>query len=292
MSDYNKEHLKNALKDMGIKSTDAVMVHSSMKAIGQVEGGADTVVDAFMEYLSEGMFMTPVHTWAQMSAEYNVFNPKSEDGCVGIIPNIFYKRPGVVRSLHPTHSIAAYGRCVVDGICVSGADRISSDRNMLAGIDAERVLTAAEYIAGEENCTTPCAPGGCWERLASINAKILLVGVNHIKNTYIHAVEEVLNVPERLTEKPTHFEIVMPDGSLKGVDMYRHYNRHTAHISESFQKLAGGYEECGVAKRVRFGDADCILCDARGIFEVTKKVLSHEINCFIDRDEIPEQWWK
>lgn len=256
-----KENLIEDLKTMGIKETDSLMVHSSMKSIGQVEGGADTVVDALMEYLSKGLLMMPTHTWAQMSAEYNVFDPENEPVCVGIIPNIFFKREGVVRSLHPTHSIAAYG----------------------AG--------AADYVKGEENCTTPCTPGGCWDRLKSINAKILLIGVNHVKNTYIHAVEEVLGVPERFTAEPTLFKIKMP-GVYKEVQMYRHYNPHTAHISESFQKLARAYEENGAAHNVRFGNANCILCDAKGIFEVTKRVLSHELNCLIDRETIPEEWWR
>ncbi len=270
MNTFNKEMLMKDLENMGIKSTDAVLVHSSMKSIGEVEGGADTVVDTFMEYLSDGMFMTPAQTWAQMSAEYNVFDPKTEDTCVGIIPNIFYKRDGVERSLHPTHSMAVWGkrRC------------------------GDKVITAKEYVQGEENCTTPCTPGGCWDRLKDIDAKILLIGVNHVKNTFIHAVGEVLDVPERLTAEPTLFKIVMPDGSLKEVNMYRHYNRHTAHISESFEKLRLAYEECGAAKNVKFGAADCILCDAKAIFEVTKKVLSHEINCVIDREEIPAEWWR
>ena len=106
---YTKEDLKQQLAEMGLKTTDAIMVHSSMKSLGDVEGGADAVVDAFMEYFSEGLFMTPTHTWDQMSVEYNVFDPKTEPACVGIIPNIFRAREGVVRSLHPTHSIAAYG---------------------------------------------------------------------------------------------------------------------------------------------------------------------------------------
>lgn len=281
----SKENLIENLRTMGLKESDSLMVHSSMKSIGPVEGGADTVVDAFMEYLSKGLLMMPTHTWAQMSAEYNIFDPENEPACVGIIPNIFFKRPGVVRSLHPTHSIAAYG----------------------AG--------AADYVKGEENCATPCTPGGCWDRLESINTKILLIGVNHVKNTYIHAVEEVLGVPERFTAEPTLFKIKMPsitcsndilkdtlwntisDGGdknvvYKEVQMYRHYNSHTAHISESFQKLARAYEENGAARNVQFGGADCILCDAKGIFEVTERVLSHELNCLIDRETIPEEWWR
>lgn len=49
--------------------------------------------------------MTPTHIWAQMSEEYNYFDPETEPACVGIISNIFMKREGVVRSLiQPTVS--------------------------------------------------------------------------------------------------------------------------------------------------------------------------------------------
>ena len=74
---YTKEDLKSCLLKMGLTGKEAIMVHSSMKAIGQVEGGADTVVDALMEYFQNGLLMTPTHTWAQMSKEYHVFDPAS-----------------------------------------------------------------------------------------------------------------------------------------------------------------------------------------------------------------------
>ena len=66
---YTKEDLKSCLQRLGLTGNEAIMVHSSMKAIGEVEGGADTVVDALMEYFAEGLLMTPTHTWAQMSRE-------------------------------------------------------------------------------------------------------------------------------------------------------------------------------------------------------------------------------
>ena len=258
---YTKEDLKQQLMEMGLSGTDTVFIHSSMKAMGDVEGRADTVIDAWMEYFEEGLLMLPTHTWKQMSENVNVFNPRTEPACVGVLPNIFMGREGVVRSLHPTHSIAAYGR------------------------DAE------EYIKGEEKLTTPCSPGGVMGRLIERDAKILLVGVTHIRNTFIHAVEEIYNVPERFTAAPAKFIIVMPDGSLKEVAMYRHYNRHTAHISESYDKMLEGYFETGVAKKGKLGDADCILCDAKGILEITGRILKKERNCFIDRSEIPREWY-
>ncbi len=261
VSAYTKADLKRQLQDMGLKPTDVIMVHSSMKAIGHVEGGADTVVDAFMEYFSKGLFMTPTHTWKQMGADYPKFDPKTEPACVGIIPNVFMEREHVFRSFHPTHSVAAYG---------PGAE---------------------EYVKGEEYLTTPCAPKGCWGRLLTAKAKILLVGVTHARNTYIHAVEEMLDVSERLTEKPVEFQVKLPDGSWQKVNMHRHYNPTTDHISESFDLLMEGYFETGAAKKVTFGDAQCILCDAEKIYEVTKKVAQHNINFFMECRTVPKEWY-
>lgn len=258
---YTKQDLITALKDMGIQPNDTLLVHSSMKSIGQVEGGADTVLDALMEYVSEGLLILPTHTWANMSEEHNMFDPAKEPSNVGILTNLFMKRKGVVRSLNPTHSVAAYGK------------------------------DCKEYTKWEENLTTPCSIGGCYDRLRQRNAKILLLGVNHSRNTYLHCVEEILQVPDRLTANPVLFQIVMPDGSLKDCPMHRHYNTISSHISENYSKLEQAFYENHAAKQVKFGDATCILCDANRLFEVMKMVLSHQINCLIELDQIPQAWW-
>lgn len=259
---YTREDLQNQLKDMSLRPDDTILIHSSMKAIGETEGGADTVLDALMDYFSEGLLLLPTHTWAQMGEDYRVFDPVREDACVGILPNLFRKRPGVLRSLHPTHSMAAFG---------AGAE---------------------EYIAGEEENNTPCTPGGCYDRLKDRNGRILLVGVTHARNTFIHGVEEVLNVPNRLTEKPVEFYTVMPDGSRKKIYMRRHYNAVQPAISEDFVKLTQAFYDTGAARQATFGSAECILCDARGIFEVTRHILAPDPECIITSPEIPASRWK
>ena len=136
---HTKEGLLRDLQNMGLAPTDAVMVHASMKAVGPVAGGADTVLDAFMEYFREGLYMMPTHTWSSIKKDNPIFDPSIEPACIGLLPNLLRQRPGVLRSLHPTHSIAAWGP------------------------------GAAEFIAGEENATSPCTPGGCWDRLRKID---------------------------------------------------------------------------------------------------------------------------
>lgn len=255
---YTKEMLKEHLREMGLKPTDAVMVHSSMKAIGEVEGRADTVLDALMEYFADGLLMLPTHTWGTVNVGHPVFDPETEPSCVGLLTNLFMKRPGVVRSLHPTHSIAVWGK------------------------DAEA------YIRGEENAQTPCPIGGAWDRLRHIGAKILLVGVTHVNNTYIHSIDEVFDVPGRLVDTPITISVKMPDGSL----LPRTYYPHEGHVSLQFDKLRKAYEALDAARDVRFGDASCILCDAKGIFDVTASVYAHDKECFTSLDVIPEEWWR
>jgi len=259
---YTKNALQEQLMQMELKHTDTVLIHSSMKAIGKVENGAEGVLDVWQEYFAEGLLLLPTHTWANVNAENPVYDPQNTESCVGLLTNMFRKRPGVVRSLHPTHSMAAWGK------------------------------NAVKYVEGEEHCNTPCTPGGCYDRLRQVNGKILLVGVGHERNTFIHSVEEVLNIPNRLADKPMELIVCMPDGRRRKVYMRKHYNAQQPHISEDFVKLNQAFLDCGAVKEVRFGDAKCLLCDARSVFEVTRHVLAPDPECLVTAPDIPSQRWK
>jgi len=91
-----------------------------------------------------------------------------------------------------------------------------------------------------------------------------------------------MDVKERFTDEPTLFQVRMPDGTLKPVSMYRHYNYQTAHISETFDKLLDYYYEVGAAKMVKLGAADCILCEARKLYDATVEVLKKKEDYFIE----------
>lgn len=74
--------------------------------------------------------------------------------------------------------------------------------------------------------------------------------------------------------------------------MRRHYNAMQPHISEDFVKLEQAFYDTGAAKKVKFGNADCILCDARGIFEVTRFCLAPDPECLVTKAEIPPERWR
>ena len=161
---YTKEELKRQMAEMGLKSTDTVLIHISLKAVGETENGADGIIDAFCEYLSDGLFLVPTHTWDNVNAKNPVYDVRTAVPCIGTLPKIAAKRPDGVRSLHPTHSIWACGK------------------------------GAAEYVKCEACAPTPATPGGAWHRLAEVGAKILLIGVGNEKNTFIHSIEEEFGI--------------------------------------------------------------------------------------------------
>ena len=248
MFDFNS--LTEDFKNLGIKKNDNILIHSSMKSIGEVDGGADTVLDVFIKYLADdGNIALPSHSWDAINSEHNIFDPEKEPSCVGILTEMFRKRKGVLRSLHPTHSIA-----------ITGKDK--------------------EYFVKDEHLIdTPCGRKGCWGKLLDMDFKIIFLGCSTKRNTYIHGVEEWCNVPNRLTEEYQKLRIVMPDGSIFDRDMLRHYNKN-GDISGNYDRIQPYMEERGLAVKGKFGNADCVVEKARDIYNATSELLRQNIDFF------------
>ena len=258
---YTKADLIMQIEELGIKRTDTLLIHSSMKSIGEVEGRGDTVLDAFMEYLNEGLLVFPTHTWDQMSETYNIFDPKTEPSCVGILSNLFMKRPGVYRSLHPTHSVAAFGK------------------------------EAKAYTKGEELFDTPCPKKGCWGKLYDLNAKILFIGCTLRSNTIIHGVEEWNHIPNRLSNKPMPLKIKLENGQVIERPLYRHHNE-TGDVSKNYGKLIIPFLFLGIADTGCFGDAQTVLCKTKQMVDLTTRFLKYNQDLFLDDSPIPESWYQ
>ena len=59
-----KEEIVQKLREVGLEKGDAVMVYTSLKRMGYVCGGAQTVIEALMEVVGEnGTIMMPTQSW-------------------------------------------------------------------------------------------------------------------------------------------------------------------------------------------------------------------------------------
>ena len=246
---HTYQSLKAQLAQMGIDPRGTLLVHSSMKAIGEVEGRADTVLDALCDYIKDGLLIFPTHTWDAITRERNVMEVATEPCCVGILPELFRKRPGVVRSFHPTHSVAALGR------------------------------EAEADVAGEENAHTPCWRGGCWGKLYDRQAQILFVGCPLKRNTFLHGVEEWCDIPGRLWEEAEDYYVLAPDGTRYYTPQNRHNNSFP---SEHYDKMEPLFAREGAVSYGFLGDAKCILGKAREMADITAGCLKRNPRLFDD----------
>ncbi|MBQ9414230.1 MAG: AAC(3) family N-acetyltransferase [Clostridia bacterium] len=249
--------LHDQLAALGIDPRGTLLVHSSMKAIGEVDGGADTVLDVLSDYMKDGLLVLPTHTWRQMNEQYTVFDVANEPSCVGLLTNLFRVRPGVVRSFHPTHSVAALGA------------------------DAE------DYTAGEELTRTPCPRTGCWGKLCDRRATILFIGCTLKNNTFMHGVEEWCGTPNRLADKPQAFTVIAPDGRRFAVPQFRHHTTPPpVDVSEHYDKMEPVFVKEHAVSYGTFGQARCIVADAARMADITTPYLLHNPHLFDDDQPI------
>lgn len=169
------------LRALGVPSGCTLLVHTSFRNIRPVDGGPDGLIDALLEVIGpEGTLVMP--SWTDDDDE--PFDPTSTevDEHLGIVADMFWRRPGVMRGDHP-FAVAAFG-------------------------------PGAEHIAGAPFVLPPHAPDSGVARVHDLDGWVLLLGVDHDANTTIHLGELMAGVPYR---QPKHIT-VLENGKPKRID--------------------------------------------------------------------------
>jgi len=119
------ETLKQQLHTLGIKAGDSIMVHSSIKSMGWIAGGAKAVVDALIETITpEGTIIMAAQSAENSEPSYWMLPPVPKDWHdpirhhmpaydphltplrgMGKIAECFHRHPKTIRSYHPVHSL-------------------------------------------------------------------------------------------------------------------------------------------------------------------------------------------
>lgn len=188
---------------LGVRPGDALILHSSLRAIagpeGWIVGGAEAVILALEEVLTPaGTLVMPTHSthlsepsywvappvpatwWPIVRAHMPAYRPDlTSTRGMGLIPETFRRQNDVLRSDHPQHSFAAWGR-------------------QAAFVTDGHALTSA---FGE---ASPLA------RLYDLDGWIVLLGVGHDRNTSLHLAEVRADWPGKRPE--TQGAPVLRDG--------------------------------------------------------------------------------
>ena len=236
-----------------------VHVHSSLKAVGEVEGRGEALLADLIDFFTQdgGMISFPTHTW-----DTNILDLRKTDTCMGVLSNLALQRPDGVRSQHPTHSMVIFG-----------------DR-------------AAEYAKWDDNVTS-CVPGdGCYGKLYDEDGYVLLMGVGQEKNTYVHAVEEVLGLPDRITEELWDTTLIDKEGNVIAKPIHYIFEE-CGDISHHFGKLEKAFRHHNCIVDGAIGNAKVQFCSARKMREVLELIhkRSNYVEIFLDDEPLPEQWY-
>ena len=188
----HQRRLAEDLLALGLQPGSALLVHSSLSALGYVHGGAETVVRGLLEALGpEGTLLLPGLSYATVHGGNPVFDVARTPCCVGAIPEHFRARPGTLRSVNPTHSMCGVG-------------------------------PLAEALLGEHLLDdTPCGPHSPWRKLPQVDGSILFLGCGLGPNTSMHGVEEVAR-PPYLFGPMLSYRIIHADGHETTMNVRRH----------------------------------------------------------------------
>ncbi len=178
MPPRKRKEIALELASLGLRRGDRVMMHSSLSALGPVDGGAETVVDALCDAIGpEGTLIVPAfrdNVWGNGEDFTNSdCDCSSADGLChsqqpgfqGVIAEAVRRRSGSLRSCHPTHSWVALGPA------------------------------ARDLLIGHRDSPTMCGPGNPFEELSRRDGCLLLLGVRVDSVTLWHYYEERLRVP-------------------------------------------------------------------------------------------------
>ena len=233
------------LKKLGIKPDDTILLHSSLSSLGFVEGGADTVADTLLSVLCGGTLLIPTLSYETVRDDKPIFSVTETPSCVGAISENFRKREGVMRSMHPTHSVAGIGKY------------------------------AREILSKHINTATPAGADSPFALLPKYGGKVLMLGCGLKPNTSMHAIEELVRPDYLMRKNPILYTLIDADGNAMQKAYERHNFRNTA---QRYDRLAGVMD----IKKGNVLDAECYLIDAAEMWEKAYEILKKDEHFFVD----------
>ncbi len=164
---YDAAQLLAALRSLGIRAGDSVMLHSAFGREYGYRGTADSLSDVFLDSVGPtGHLLMVSLPYRSASIDYirsgRPFDVRRTPSMMGIVSELFRRRGDVLRSLHPTHPVLVRGP------------------------------RAEWFIAEHPNCRYPCGPGSPFDRLAEADGKAVFFNVPFDTFTFFHYLEHLV----------------------------------------------------------------------------------------------------
>lgn len=253
-----KKAIIDQLIELGIKKGSTLFVHSSLRRIGYVQGGPKAVIEALLEVLGpEGTLVMPTFSWFPptqkdyLSKRFPVFNCKKSRSGLGIITETFRRMPGVIRSEHPTHSVAACG--------------------------PEAAYLTCEHIKS----LTPFDAFSPYQKLIKLNADILCLGVSIQYITFYHVFEELNKTyPHKVYyPQPIKVGIIDRKGKYQVVTTFCHREDlaklRIDHNHRVLSRVKRYFSKKGILKELKIGEKWSYLLNTKDVIGALADMLKN-----------------
>lgn len=242
------------LRALGLKPGDRVAVHTSYRAVRPVEGGPENLIQALMRAVggTSGTLAMPTFNIVRP-----IYRPADTPSACGVLTEIFRKMPGVFRSLHPTHSVAVWGK------------------------DADWIASA--HAQGR----TALGVDSPFDRLAQKGGKVLLLGVGMDRNSMVHVGESHFRAPYlNVLFSPEYgrpIRIETADGSIRTFVM-----KECPGCSRNFGVVGERMEHKGWLRKATLGQADAVVMRAADVIAAACELLAEDVTRLLcDNPECP-----
>ena len=231
------DRIVETFRGLGVGRGDHLFVHSSLRRIGEVEGRGDGLLDALLDVVgTAGTVAVPTFTHRVPEPQ---FDPALAPSWSGTFTRVLMARPDAVRSLHPTHSIAAIGQ------------------------------RAEEFTQGHHECGA-CTAGSPIDRIAQAGGYVALLGVSHTASSTIHIGESHAGIRKfkGWGDCSPLAPVRMPDGTIVECRL-----DETASCSFAFNAVDFPMRRDGMIRDFELGGALCTLMTGRDVIAATVGLL-------------------
>lgn len=159
-----KETIIKHLEKLGLQNYSTVMVHTSMRKVGKIEGGADTLIDALLQTL--GPLGNLVMVLGADDDEPFDLLATAADEDMGVVPELFRQRSGVRVNDHAAARYAVHG-------------------------------PQAEFLLNPTQLHDYHGPDSVLERVTGMNGAVLRLGADADTVTLTHLAEYLADVPNK-----------------------------------------------------------------------------------------------
>jgi aminoglycoside 3-N-acetyltransferase len=259
---YDEAKLLAALREVGVQAGDSVMLHSAFAAHHGFRGTIESLTQVFIDAVGPtGHLLMVSLPYRSSSLQYlstlTRFDVRRTPSMMGLVSELFRRRPDVMRSVHPTHPILARGP------------------------------RAASFLDGHAACLHPCGPGTPFHRLAEADGKAVFFNVPFGTFTFFHYLEHLVSadLPFPLyTDEPFRVAVIDSQGQPGTVTTYVY--ALDAIRRRRFEILENEVRRRGLIKERRIGNGSVLAVKVRDVVACVEEMRS-EGRYFYDFTGLP-----